>query len=401
MSNSQTHAGSVHQTTMEMRPKDAESLRNATSSTSRVYDAVVLGAGPAGLATAITICRETRASVLVADAGPAARERFGESVAPDLLLPLKQLGLLDEFRAGGHAPCPGSASIWGGDRVGYNDYILNPTGPAWRLQRRAFDEMLIRAARESGAELCWATRHLQSLPDEKGHRLLLSNRGGKREVRGRWIVDATGPSARFALHAGARRIVDDRMYGLARYATIHAGSMTMQILLEADEHGWWYAARLPDDRVVVLFASEAETARRLKARGHEGFERSLGETKLIAPILAKLELEGKEYFATPVYSSRLDRPEGEGWLAVGDAAASYDPIVARGITKALEDGVAAGRRIAEPSDSAGSYSERLAARFRIYAEARAHLYELERRDGPFWQKRRERSRAMVVHATET
>ncbi len=365
------------------------------------YDVVVLGAGPAGLATAITMRRETRASVLVVDAGTAARERFGESVTPDLLVPLKQLGLRERFRAGGHAPCPGSASIWGGDRVGYNDYILNPTGPAWRLQRRAFDEMLTRAARESGAELCWATRYLQSLPGEKGHRLLLSDREGKSEVRGSWVVDATGPAARFALHAGARRIVDDRMYGLARYSTICAGSMTMQILLEADEDGWWYAARLPDDRVVVLFASEVETARRLKARGHEGFERLLGATKLIAPILGKLELKGKEYSATPVYSSRLDRPEDAGWLAVGDAAASYDPIVARGITKALEDGVATGRHIAERSDSTGSYSERIAARFRIYAETRAHLYEIERRDGPFWQKRRERSRAMVVRANET
>jgi len=365
------------------------------------YDVVVLGAGPAGLATAITIRRETRASVLVADAGPVARERFGESVAPDLLVPLKQLGLLDEFRAGGHAPCPGSASVWGGDRVGYNDYILNPTGPAWRLRRRDFDDMLTRAARESGAELCWGTRYLQSQPDEMGHRLLLSNPEGKREVRGRWIVDATGPAARFALHAGARRIVDDRMYGLARYATICARSMTMQILLEANEEGWWYAARLPDDRVVVLFASETETARRLKARGHEGFERLLGATKLIGPILARLELKGKQYFATAVYSSRLDQPEGAGWLAVGDAAASYDPIVSRGITKALEDGVAAGRRIAERSDGTGAYSERIAARFRVYAETRAHLYEIERRDGPFWQKRRERSRAMVVRATET
>jgi flavin-dependent dehydrogenase len=254
--------------------------------------------------------------------------------------------------------------------------------------------MLTRAACEFGAELCWATRYLQSLPDEKGHRLLLSNREGKIEVRARWIVDATGPAARFCSHAGARRIVDDRMYGLARYATICAGSMTMQILLEADDDGWWYAARLPDDRVVVLFASEVETARRLKARGHEGFERMLGATKLIAPTLAKLELESKEYFEMPIYSSRLDRPEGEGWLAVGDAAASYDPIVARGITKALEDSVAAGRRIAERSDGTDSYSERIATQFRIYAETRAQLYEIERRDGPFWQKRREHSRAM-------
>ena len=151
----------------------------------------------------------------------------------------------------------------------------------------------------------------------------------------------------------------------------------------------WYAALLPDDRVVILFATEVETARRLKSRGHEEYERSLGATKLIAPMLGKLELERKEYFATPIYSSRLDRPEGAGWLAVGDAAASYDPIVARGITKALEDGVDAGRRIskdlnAQRSQGTVSYSEYIWARFRIYAETRSHLYEIERRDGPFW-----------------
>lgn len=362
------------------------------------YDFVVLGAGPAGLATAIAIRRETRATVLVADAGPAARERFGESVTPDILIPLKRLGLLDEFRAGAHAPCPGSASIWGGDRVGYNDYILSPVGSAWRLQRRAFDEMLARAAREAGAELCWGSRYLQSIPDQKGHRLLLRTPEGKSEVCGKWVVDATGPAARFALHTGARRIVDDRMYGLARYAKIREGSMTMQTLLEADEDGWWYAARLPDDRVVVLFVSEDETFRRLNASDHEGFERSLRVTKLIGPILAKLALERKMYFAAPVYSSRLDRPEGEGWLAAGDAAVSYDPIVARGITKALEEGIAVGRRIVERSKSAGAYGERIAANFRTYAETRARLYEIERRDGPFWRKRRERSRQMLLRA---
>ena len=91
-------------------------------------------------------------------------------------------------------------------------------------------------------------RHDRINSYEKGHRLLLRKREGKREVRGRWILD-------------------NRIYGLARNATIHDGSMTMQVLLDVDEDGWWYAAQLPDDRVVVLFASEVETARVLKARG--------------------------------------------------------------------------------------------------------------------------------------
>lgn len=363
------------------------------------YDVVVLGAGPAGLATAITIRRETRASVLVVDAGPAARERFGESVAPDLLVSLKRLGLLDEFHAASHLTCPGSASIWGGDRVGYNDYILSPAGPAWRLHRREFDEMLARAARDAGAEVCWRTRYLQSVPCRKVHRVRLRTPDGTSDVRANWVVDATGPAARFASNSGARRIADDRMYGLARYSKIRTGSITMQTLLEADEYGWWYGARLPDDRVVVLFVGETDKLRRLKANDHQEFERSLDATNLLAPILGRLVLERNTYVAASVYSTRLDLPVGDGWLAAGDAAATYDPIVARGITKGLEDGIAAGRCIAKGNENARAYEQHITDRFREYAEVRARLYAVERRDGTFWEKRRKRSREMVAAAT--
>ena len=40
-------------------------------------------------------------------------------------------------------------------------------------------------------------------------------------------------------------------------------------------------------------------------------------------------------------TARLDRVGGSGWLAVGDAALSYDPLSAHGIVGALESGVRA------------------------------------------------------------
>jgi len=47
------------------------------------------------------------------------RERFGESVATDLLVQLKELGVLDEFRAAVRLPRPGSArtKCMGGDEL--------------------------------------------------------------------------------------------------------------------------------------------------------------------------------------------------------------------------------------------------------------------------------------------
>ena len=109
----------------------------------KYYDVVVLGGGPAGLATAISLRRQGDFSVLVADAGPPVRERAGESVPPDILTPLRRMGLADWFSAGGHTHCPGSVVVWGREQVGYNDHLLNPMGPAWRLNRNNFDKMLV------------------------------------------------------------------------------------------------------------------------------------------------------------------------------------------------------------------------------------------------------------------
>ncbi len=377
------------------------------------YDAVVLGGGPAGLAAAIALRRQADVSVLVAEGSGAQRERVGESAPPDLLVPLDQLGLSQRFRAAGHAACPGSMSVWGGERVGYNDFILSPMGPAWRLNRRRFDRMLRDAAEELDVTVRWNTRFLQTRPAEVseggGHHLLLSLEDGSEAwVRASWVIDATGANAHFARAAGARQLVDDQLLALVRFSNIRAGAMTFQTLLEAVRDGWWYSARLPDDRVITMFVTERDVLLRMRSEGGLAWTRALSATSLIGPTLAGLELDagaegrvGGAQQVLPIYSSRLDIPEGVGWSAVGDAASSYDPIAAQGVYKALCDGVAAGRRVASllrsgrPSIAleAAPAVSRARARFRDYSRNRAHLYSLERRwpESSFWRSRQERA----------
>ena len=45
----------------------------------------------------------------------------------------------------------------------------------------------------------------------------------------------------------------------------------------------------------------------------------------------------------PRAARALDTITGPGWLAVGDAAMSFDPLSLRGVTWALESGLAAAR----------------------------------------------------------
>jgi flavin-dependent dehydrogenase len=97
-------------------------------------------------------------------------------------------------------------------------------------------------------------------------------------------------------------------------------------------------------------------------------------------------------------SSWLASPVGDGWLAVGDAAATFDPLSSQGIVTALVMGREAGRAIAQscatPEDADGARAQYESGYQRLvdtYRRERREHYAAEWRwrDHPFWARRRQ------------
>ncbi len=80
---------------------------------------------------------------------------------------------------------------------------------------------------------------------------------------------------------------------------------------------------------------------------------------------------------------RLERPAGDGWVAVGDAASTYDPLSAEGVSKALRSGMSASQTIHNYLRGNGEvldeYVVGVAKEFEDYLAQRVRYYRREAR----------------------
>lgn len=362
------------------------------------FDALIIGAGPAGSASALALlARSSLRVAVIHKPGPSGRYRIGESAAPSVSQLLRAMGLPCRLDNMGHTPCYGSISQWGGDAVEEQDFITQGQGHGWHLDREAFDDWLRIEAERRGARVFNDSQFLKlgRLADNRWG-VVIRQRGKEKRLVCNSLIDASGRGARVAKQFDARRHNIDQLIALAYLTRPHAGHRLAHFsLVESHPLGWWYSAGLPDGRAIVCFMSDADIARQYQLTDSTIFTRLYHDSEQVAVNVPPPE-KGIRLTLYPAHSGFIDRVAGNGWMAVGDAAIGMDPLTSSGINCALADGMAAATAITEYLSGDNrvlcQHANAMNRTVADYLRQRQTFYQREQRwsDRLFWRRRHAR-----------
>lgn len=363
------------------------------------FDVAIIGGGPAGSAAAITLARAGR-RVLMIENDSRPPFKVGESLPPGSLPLLNKLQVWERFVSDEHLACYGNQSAWGSNRLHSTDFIRDPNGVGWHLNRPVFDSMLRERARDSGAEVRETTRMMRSERNCSGGWHLWLNTGERsQKISAKWVIDCTGRRSLFARQEGVRREFCDRLIAfVSLFARTNVPGLEPDYyslsLIESAEDGWWYDSLLPGEQRVVIFFTDADTPSARRARQVHGFLALLRNT-----VHVRKQLDDFNYTISgsprvrSAETGRLERVVGDRWLAAGDACASFDPLSSQGILNALYSGLKAAKALNSHLDGDScalrGYEDNVGAVFDAYLKNRLLYYSYEQRwpHSPFWKVR--------------
>jgi flavin-dependent dehydrogenase len=315
----------------------ASSISGSTESAA--FDVLVVGAGPAGSATAALLAREGY-SVAAVDRAAFPRDKAcSEYMGPETVRILARLGVLDQVEATGATPLEGTeVTAARGARLrgvfalaGHQPF--RSTGLS--VSRRILDAALVEAAVRAGARLLEHTAVEELVYDRGavGGAVVRESDGTRRTIRARLTVGADGLRSIVARRIGRARYGLPRRLGFVAHLDGVEG-MARSAELFVGREGYVGLNPIGGGRTNVALVVPVSHAPKARGRAEEFFLEMIRQFPQVGMRVERASL-ARRVMVTGPFAASAGRVIAHGAALVGDAADFFDPFTGEGIFSAL------------------------------------------------------------------
>jgi len=318
------------------------------------YDVIIIGAGPAGATAAAALC-SSDLSVMILERSRFPRFVIGESLLPQCMDVLQEVGLLEAVEAAGFQRKTGAIFRQREDVAvfDFGEQYGEGWSYAYQVERNRFDDLLVREVAERGVDVRFEHEVVSADVSAENPVLVVQTPdGGQTSFACRFLIDASGfgrvlprlldlerPAKFPPRHAVFSHVQGD----------IRQGQDEIDRILIAIHPGdpgiWYWAIPFPGSKTSIGVVGDLSIQ-----------DRSPSDPKLQLQALIDEEPNmrrrvGKADYLFPPrsvtsYACSTTRLFGDRFVIVGNAGEFLDPIFSSGVTVALRSGLSAAQLVA-------------------------------------------------------
>jgi len=316
------------------------------------YDALVIGGGPGGAATALLLARTGRAVAVVEKKAFPRRKVCGEFLSATSLPLLDHLRVGEAFRRAA-GPDVRRVGLFAGEAALTAD-LPAVSSPRWgrALGRETLDTLLLKEAQSAGAKVMQPFSVVELRTNEGGNCCVAAGGGKVRELHAPVVIAAHGSwdVGPLPTQVPRRSPRDEDLFGFK--AHFRDTSLPHELMpLLAFPGGYGGMVTCDNGRVSLSCCVRRDRLARIREPGEEAGEAVLRHIRRscrgVDEMLAVATRDGPWLAAGPIRPGIRLRSD-DRVLRVGNAAGEAHPVVAEGISMALQAAWLLAERLTSP-----------------------------------------------------
>lgn len=352
-------------------------------------EVIIVGKGISGLILSSLLAKKGIDHVILSRNDNRKDFALSETLPPSTLPLLASLNLLALFEENASKSF-GYHSIWGTDRITDNNFFFHHP---YKYGLKIDKKRLMNRLAEKVSDKIIDFNFLSKL-EQKEHGIIVEilNENETLTVNGKVIVDATGRNRAVLKKLGISvKAYDQLIASICHVPVVKHSKIKHKVIVESFKEGWGIVSSLNEQTNVISIFTNKNNAVLRELKDYQNWKSVLSETSILKDLLSS----GTDckVMGWDANSAKSVKVAGDNWLAIGDAAISFDPLSSHGISNAVYCANAASKAISAHLEgnaltSFKTYDQNISQIFDEYLKHKSMLYRAEKRwkESGFWKK---------------